>query len=177
MASVSWTAPLKQPIVEMHIQPSSHACIRINLNHDKAWQVWREKAPLFKEDLAKAWEKLSDMTKTIASKHNKSVRCVEKNLYLGDSRLHKRQNKMSTWNAFSWKMCSENNIHSDENSEHPLLSTWYIFIVIAAASTKQNTLPDFVREYQTQYSTLSVLVYTTCDLRQNSKLYSTLFSI
>ena len=63
----------------------------------------REKSQRFKKDLDHAWKSLDDATKTIASKHHKSVWHVQNELFLGHTKFRSRRNKINPWNAYFWK--------------------------------------------------------------------------
>jgi len=89
---------------------SAQACAALKLNHyEKSW--WS------KEDLDDLWKSLNDVTKTIASKHHKSVRCIQNELYLDHTKFRSRCNKINSWNVYCWKQwhidCAAN--ESDEN--------------------------------------------------------------
>jgi len=75
---------------------SVEACVALRLNQHK-------KSEQFKKDLDDAWRLLEKVTKTLASKHHKSVQHVKNDLYLGHAKFHSRHNKINTWNAFCWK--------------------------------------------------------------------------
>ena len=63
----------------------------------------QEKTERFKQDMNNAFEKLDEMTKTIASKHGKSIHCVQNGLHLGHAKFRTKRNKINAWNAFCWK--------------------------------------------------------------------------
>ena len=75
---------------------SAEACAALKLDH-------REKSQRFKKDLDHVWKSLDDVTKTIASKHHKSVRHVQNELFLGHTKFCSRRNKINPWNAYFWK--------------------------------------------------------------------------
>ena len=76
-----------------------------------------EKSLRFKKDLDHAWKSLEDVTKTIASKHHKSVKRVQNELHLGHTKFRSRHNKINPWNAYFWKQRSIDRAanESDEN--------------------------------------------------------------
>ncbi|KAI6026437.1 hypothetical protein BKA83DRAFT_4462843 [Pisolithus microcarpus] len=123
-----------------HVQPK--ACPRIKVilsaNARAALKLNQyDKMEKFKKDLDDAWQSLDKVTKTLASKHHKSVQRIQNDLHLGHMKFRSKHSKISAWNTFCWKKgCTMN--QSNEN---------------AAGST--STLLDLVRENQMEYHELS----------------------
>ena len=119
----------------------------------------REKSQRFKKDLDHAWKSLDDATKTITSKHHKSVRHVQNELFLGHTKFRSRRNKINPWNAYFWKQrCIDRAANeSDENS------MFFVFVLssncllknIAAVGGKP-TLRELVQQIREEYLKLLV---------------------
>ena len=87
-----------QPKVHSHVKVvlSTEACAALRLNQ-------HEKSQQFQKDLNNAWRSFEKVTKTLASKHHKSVHHVENEFYLGHTKFRSRCDKINAWNAFCWK--------------------------------------------------------------------------
>ncbi|KIK21243.1 hypothetical protein PISMIDRAFT_104387 [Pisolithus microcarpus 441] len=120
--------PKARPRIKVILSANARAALKLN-QYDKT-----EK---FKKDLDDAWQSLDKVTKTLASKHHKSVQRVQNDLHLGHMKFRSKHSKISAWNAFCWKKGRTMN-QSNEN---------------AAGST--STLLDLVRENQMEYHELS----------------------
>ncbi|KAI6002901.1 hypothetical protein EDD15DRAFT_2157242 [Pisolithus albus] len=120
--------PKARPRVKVILSANARAALKLN-QYDKA-----EK---FKKDLDDAWQSLDKVTKTLASKHHKSVRHVQNDLHLGHMKFRSKHSKISAWNAFCWKKGRMMN-QSNEN---------------VAGTT--STLLDLVRENRMEYHELS----------------------
>ncbi|KAI6113578.1 hypothetical protein EDD16DRAFT_1521187 [Pisolithus croceorrhizus] len=97
------------------VQPNPHPCVKVVLSAD-ACMISKlnqcEKAEQFREDLDDAWQSLDKVTKTLASKHHKSLWHVQNDLYLGHMKFCSRKSKINAWNAFSWKkQCTLNELN------------------------------------------------------------------
>ncbi|KAI6029378.1 hypothetical protein BKA83DRAFT_4489339 [Pisolithus microcarpus] len=86
--------PKARPWIKVILSANARAALKLN-QHDKAER--------FKKDLDDAWQSLDKVTKTLASKHHKSIRRVENDLHLGHMKFRSRHSKISAWNAFCWK--------------------------------------------------------------------------
>ncbi|KAG2741539.1 hypothetical protein P692DRAFT_20750831 [Suillus brevipes Sb2] len=86
----------KQPRIRPKVVLSKEARSILNANR-------RVKSHQFKVALDDAWTQIDNATKTIASAHHKSVRCVQNDLYIGHGILRSRHSKVNAWNAFCWK--------------------------------------------------------------------------
>ena len=87
-----------QPKVRSHVKVvlSTEACAALRLNQ-------HEKSQQFQKDLNDAWRSFEKVSKTLASKHHKSVHHVENEFYLGHTKFRSRCDKINAWNAFCWK--------------------------------------------------------------------------
>ncbi|KAI6100913.1 hypothetical protein EDD16DRAFT_1463800, partial [Pisolithus croceorrhizus] len=116
------------PCIKVVLSADAHAILKLNQ---------REKAEWFREDLDDAWQSLDKVTKTLASKHHKSLWRVQNDLYLGHMKFHSRKSKINAWNAFSWKkQCTLNGLNGN-----------------AAGSTRM--LLDLVQQNRLEYRELS----------------------
>ncbi|KAI5994435.1 hypothetical protein EDD15DRAFT_2165994 [Pisolithus albus] len=118
--------PKARPRIKVVLSANARAALKLN-QHDKAER--------FKRDLDDAWQSLDKVTKTLASKHHKSIRRVENDLHLGHMKFRSRHSKISAWNAFCWK--KGQTMHRSN------------------ADGGKNTLLDLVRESRTEYHELS----------------------
>jgi len=75
----------------------------------------REKTHRFRKDLAEACQSLDEMTKRLASKHHKSVQCVQNGLHLGHVKFHSRHNKINPWNVYCWKSRRHDHTPNESN--------------------------------------------------------------
>ena len=117
----------------------------------------REKSQRFKKDLDHAWKSLDDVTKTIASKHHKSVRHVQNELFLGHTKFRSRRNKINPWNAYFWKQRRIGRAanESDENGMF-LFRAQTAYLKNIAAVGGKSTLRDLVQQIREEYLKLSV---------------------
>ena len=87
-------------------QPPKRPRTKVILSSE-AWRMLKldqqEKTEQFHKDLNEAWERLDEVTKTLATKHGKSIHRVQNELYLGHAKFCSRRKKVNTWNAFCWK--------------------------------------------------------------------------
>ena len=100
---------LHPPHIKVVLSVEARAALKLDC-HEKSQQ--------FKKDLDHAWKSLDNVTKTIASKHHKSVKHIQNKLYLGHMKFHSRCNKINPWNVYFWKQrCIDRAANkSDENS-------------------------------------------------------------
>jgi len=117
---VSQVFPASRPGAQ-RVQPKARSRIKVILSAEARAALrlnQHEKSEQFKKDLDNAWRSLEKVTKTLASKHHKSVRRVENDLYLGHAKFRSRRNKINAWNAFCWKQRRNDRTAngSDENS-------------------------------------------------------------
>ncbi|KIM58466.1 hypothetical protein SCLCIDRAFT_28011 [Scleroderma citrinum Foug A] len=119
-----------QPKVCSHVKVvlsmEARAALRLNQH---------EKSQRFQKDLNDAWRSFEKVTKTLASKHHKSVHHVENEFYLGHTKFRSRRDKINAWNAFCWKQrCNDR----------------------MAMASSRNVLPELVQENRANYHGLSV---------------------
>ena len=88
------TQPPKRPRTKVIL--SSEARKILNLDQ-------QGKKERFHRDLDDAFEKLDEMTKTIVSKHGKSIHRVKTSLYLGHAKFRTQRKNINPWNTFCWK--------------------------------------------------------------------------
>ncbi|KAI6036211.1 hypothetical protein BKA83DRAFT_4042354 [Pisolithus microcarpus] len=119
--------PKARPRIKVILSANARAALKLN-QHDKAER--------FKKDLDDAWQSLDKVTKTLASKHHKSIRRVENDLHLGHMKFRSRHSKISAWNAFCWKKG-----HTMNRSNE--------------MAGSKGTLLDLVRESRMEYHELS----------------------
>ena len=117
---VSQVFPASRPGAQ-HVQPKARSHVKVILSVEARTALrlnQHKKSEQFKKDLDDAWRSLEKVTKMLASKHHKSVRCVENDLYLGHAKFRSRRNKINAWNAFCWKQRHNDWMAngSDENS-------------------------------------------------------------
>lgn len=89
-----------------HVQPKASQHVKVILSaeaHTILKLNQREKAKQFREDLHDVCRSLDKITKTLASKHHRSVRRVRNDLHLGTTKLRFRRGKINAWNTFCWK--------------------------------------------------------------------------
>jgi len=108
-----------QPKARRHIKVILSAEARAILKSNQ-----RKKAERFREDLHDACRSLDKITKTLASKHHKSVRRVRNDLHLGAMKLRSRRGKINAWNAFCWKKR-----HSDRTASELDENGIFLFIL------------------------------------------------
>jgi hypothetical protein len=104
MASHYFTVP--QTGVQRHVQPSSHRPVKVILSKEARARLGdscRKKSERFQAALNDAWRKVDELTQTLASNHQKSVRCVHNELHIGFARHLSQRKKANPWNAFCWK--------------------------------------------------------------------------
>ena len=105
------------------------------------------------------WKSLDDATKTIASKHHKSVRHIQNKLFLGHTKFCSRHNKINPWNVYFWKQqcidCAAS--ESDENS------MFFVFVLSSNCLLKNTavvggkpTLRELVQQIREEYLKLLV---------------------
>ena len=86
--------PPKRPRTKVILSAEARKILKLNR---------QEKMERFNQDLNAAFEKLDEMTTTIASKHGKSIHRVKTSLYLGHAKFSTKRKKINTWNVFCWK--------------------------------------------------------------------------
>jgi hypothetical protein len=96
----------KMTSAHRHVQPPTRPRVKVILS-EEGWDLLQanqhEKATCFQHDLNTAWNKLTEVTKTIASKHHKSICRVHNELHIGQAQYLSRRKKGNAWNAFCWK--------------------------------------------------------------------------
>ncbi|KAG6372114.1 hypothetical protein JVT61DRAFT_8828 [Boletus reticuloceps] len=130
--------PPRLPRAKVTLSADARAALKLDRQH---------KSEQFYSDLGDALDKLDETTKTLASKHKRSVRFIQNNLTLGHAKFCNKRNKINAWNAFCWKK---------HQTTH----------------TKRNVLPDLVTNHKLEYSKLSAdekqrLVEEFSDFRLN----------
>jgi len=88
------TQPPKHPHTKVILSAEARKILKLNR---------QEKMERFKQDMNDTFERLDEMTNTIASKHGKSINRVQNGLYLGHAKFCTRRKKINAWNAFCWK--------------------------------------------------------------------------
>ncbi|KAG1802711.1 uncharacterized protein HD556DRAFT_1429513 [Suillus plorans] len=62
-----------------------------------------EKSQRFRAAINNVWAGIDESVKTISASNHKSIRRVQRELYMGQSLLRHKRLKLNTWNAFCWK--------------------------------------------------------------------------
>ncbi|KIJ57835.1 hypothetical protein HYDPIDRAFT_103757 [Hydnomerulius pinastri MD-312] len=108
MVSQTFLSTKPQP---RRLQPPSRRRVKVILSKEARVVLAferRRKAQGFRDDLDTTWVQLDEATKKIASTHHKSVKRVQRDLYLGHGVLRTKRVKVNAWNAFFWKKGREN---------------------------------------------------------------------
>ncbi|KAI9574343.1 hypothetical protein HD554DRAFT_2229605 [Boletus coccyginus] len=80
------------------------------------------------------------MTTTIATKHGRSIRRVQRELHLGHAKFKNKRTKLNAWNAFCWKKHCTDHANKSNDGENSMC----------------DILPDLVKSNRVEYHTLSV---------------------
>lgn len=121
----------------------------------------REKSRRFREDLDNAWKSVNNVTQTLASRHHKSIRRVQNELYFGHPKFCSRRNKINAWNAFCWKKRQFDRKAPAVNgsNENGIFYIYYggqrVYLSCSITAAGSDTLPRLVKDNRTDYHKLS----------------------
>lgn len=125
--------PWKQPPHTAKVILSKEARAVLNQAHS-------EKQSHFQNDIGQAWDMIEVATRTIAINNQKSIQCVQQELYLGCNSIHIQCTKPNAWNTFFWKKsitkAKENGMSAKKYIHH------FYWLCIEAIDDEQHDNPE-----------------------------------
>jgi hypothetical protein len=89
------------------VQPPPRECLKVTMDKVALRELrneQRQKTEQFQTDLTVACKSVDETVQTLATKHHKSVRCVENELHFGHLKFHSKREKINSWNTFCWDL-------------------------------------------------------------------------